>query len=245
MKRVGITGQSGFIGTHLAKYVMEREDTELIPFEDAFFADEARLRSFVRECDVIVHLAAMSRCNNEDELYVTNVGLVQQVIDAIEAERVKPLVMFASSTHETRDTAYGRAKLEGRTRFAAWAKRNGASFVGFIFPNVYGPGARVHYASFIANFAWELQHGEVPKIQVDALMSLKYIGNLCAFIGNHFDDLGISRLEVPRDIQLKVTDILALFRLFKMIPDVACEILDKEDNNMRNLYTTFIAYRDM
>lgn len=245
MKRVGITGQSGFIGTHLAKYVMRREDTELVPFEDSFFADEERLRSFVRECDVIVHLSAMSRCNNEDELYITNVGLVQQVIDAMETERVKPLVMFASSTHETRDTAYGRAKLEGRTRFAEWAKRNGASFVGFIFPNVYGPGARVHYASFIANFAWELQHGEVPKIQVDALMSLKYIDNLCAFIGNHFYDLGISRIEIPHDLQLKVTDILTLFRLFKMSPDVAREILTMDENNMRNLYNTFIAYRDM
>ena len=245
MKRIGITGQSGFVGTHLAKYVMKREDVELVPFEDVFFSDETRLRSFVRECDVIVHLAAMSRCNNENELYATNVRLVQQVIDAMEAESVKPLVMFASSTHETRDTAYGRAKLEGRTRFAAWARRNYASFVGFIFPNIYGPDARVHYASFIANFAWELQHGEAPTIQVDALMSLKYIGNLCVFIGNHFDDTGISRLEVPHDLQLKVTDILTLFRLFKMMPDVACKILGMEDNNMRNLYNTFIAYRDV
>ena len=38
MIRVGITGQSGFIGTHLAKYVMERDDAVLVPFEDAIDA---------------------------------------------------------------------------------------------------------------------------------------------------------------------------------------------------------------
>ena len=245
MIRVGITGQSGFIGTHLAKYVMERDDAVLVPFEDAFFSEEGMLRGFVKECDVIVHLAAASRMPSEDDLYNLNVGLVQKIIDAMGVEKVVPHVIFSSSTHETRDTAYGRAKLEGRKRFEAWAQKTGAAFTGFIFPNIYGPGARVHYASFIANFAWELQHGEVPKIQVDALMSLKYIGNLCVFIGNHFDDTGISRLEVPHDLQLKVTDILTLFRLFKTVPNVACEILAMEDNNMRNLYNTFIAYRDV
>lgn len=240
--KVGITGQSGFIGTHLADYVTQRADTELIPFEDGYFADMQKLRQFVRSCDVIVHLAAASRMPSEDELYNLNVGLVQQVIDAMESEKVTPLVMFSSSTHETRDTAYGRAKLECRKRFAAWAERNGASFVGFVFPNIYGPGARVHYASFIANFAWELQHDEEPKIMVDALMSLKYVGELCRFIGERFGESGIKRIEVPCDFQLKVSDILSLFRMFNIAPELVHNICG--DNNLKNLYTTFIGYRD-
>lgn len=241
MKRVGITGQAGFIGTHLAAYVTERADTELVPFEDAFFSDEAKLRAFVKQCDVIVHLAAASRMPSEDELYKLNVGLVQQVIDAMEAEKVTPLVMFSSSTHEVRDTAYGKAKLEGRKRFEEWARRNDASFVGFVFPNIYGPGARVHYASFIANFAWELQHGEEPKVLVDASIRLKYVANLCAFIGERFGFTGVERIEVPHDFELKVTDILALFRMFKDMPDVGQLI--GADNNVKNLYTTFLGYR--
>lgn len=241
MIKVGITGQAGFIGTHLAAYVTERADTELVPFEDVFFADEAKLRAFVRQCDVVVHLAAASRMPSDDELYKLNVGLVQQVIDAMEAEKVTPLVMFSSSTHEVRDTAYGKAKLEGRKRFESWAQRNGASFVGFVFPNIYGPGARVHYASFIANFAWELQHGEEPKVMVDALMRLKYVGNLCAFIGERFGFTGVERIEVPHDFELKVTDILTLFRMFKSLPEA--EKLIAVDNNVKNLYTTFLGYR--
>lgn len=240
--KVGITGQSGFIGTHLADYVTQRADTELIPFEDGYFADMQKLRQFVRSCDVIVHLAAASRMPSEDELYNLNVGLVQQVIDAMESEKVTPLVMFSSSTHETRDTAYGRAKLEGRKRFEDWARRNGASFVGFVFPNIYGPGARVHYASFIANFAWELQHGEEPKVLVDASIRLKYVGNLCAFIGERFAFRGVERVEVPWDFELKVTDILAIFRMFKEMPSDGMSQLLMEDNNLKHLYATFKSY---
>ena len=243
MKRIGITGQSGFIGTHLAAYVASRNDTELVPFDDSFFQDELRLREFVHDCDVIVHLAAASRMPNEEALYQLNVGLVQQVIDAMEVENVRPLVLFSSSIHEMRDTAYGRAKLEGRKRFEEWATRNGASFVGFVFPNIYGPGARVHYASFIANFAWELQHGEQPKMLVDASMTLKYVGDLCDFIGQHFTHVGIDRIEVPYDIKLKVSDILDLLRMFRQMQEHKLPLESTCENNLKNLYTTFLSYK--
>lgn len=241
--RIGITGQSGFIGTHLAAYVAKRHDAELVPFEDDFFTDESRLRSFVKSCDVVMHLAAASRMPSEQELYDLNVGLVKKVISAMEVENVTPLVMFSSSTHEVRDTAYGRAKLEGRMLFEAWARRHGAPFVGFVFPNIYGPGARVHYASFMASFAWEINHGETPKVMVDATLPLKFIGNLCEFIGSYFEHKGVSRIEVPFDMQMRVTDILSVFYMFSKISAADVKSALCFDNNLKNLYDTFASYR--
>lgn len=240
--RIGITGQAGFIGTHLARYVVERVDTELIQFEDVFFSDPLKLRSFVKKCDVLVHLAAASRMSSEDALYELNIRLVQQLIDAMEAEGVRPLVMFSSSTHETRDTAYGRAKKEGCARFEKWARCSGASFIGFVFPNVYGPGARVHYASFIANFAWELQHGEEPKVQVDSLIKLIYVKNLCRFIGDGFSYHGIGHVPVPEDMEVKVSDVLSIFRLFSAGVNASC--IDG-NSNLYNLYTTYSSYKSI
>lgn len=244
MIRVGITGQAGFIGGHLARYISDRDGTELIPFEDGFFEDESQLRQFVKSCDVIIHLAAASRMPSERELYELNVGLVKKVIAAMEVENAKPLVMFSSSTHEVRDTAYGRAKLEGRMLFEAWAKRNNASFVGFVFPNIYGPGAKVHYASFIANFAWEINHGETPKVMVDAMLPLKYVGNLCEFIGSYFAYCGVARVEVPYDMQLKVSDVLSIFNMFSKMPVRDIESSLSFDNNLKSLYCTFASYAD-
>lgn len=239
MTKVGITGQSGFVGSHFASYVNDSEGLELVPFEDAFFADETKLREFVRQCDVIVHLAAMSRCPSEDELYATNVGLVKQLIAAMEAENVTPHVMFASSVHEERDTAYGRAKKEGRRLFEEWATRTGAAFTGFIFVNVYGPGARPFYCSFVANFCYQLNHGEEPTIQIDATMRMIYIKNLCRFVFSHVDDKGVPKIPVPWDFEKKVSEILEIFRGFQK-----GQLPDANDANSGNLYETYISYRD-
>ena len=49
MKRIGITGQSGFVGTHFAEYVRGSHEMTLVPFEDSFFSNTATLRAFVSQ----------------------------------------------------------------------------------------------------------------------------------------------------------------------------------------------------
>ena len=65
MIKVGITGQAGFMGTHLFNFLGLKNDVERIPFEDEYFEDKDSLQNFVSNCDVIVHLAAMNR--HEDQ----------------------------------------------------------------------------------------------------------------------------------------------------------------------------------
>ena len=61
MIRVGITGQSGFVGTHLFNAFSQNSEFKCIPFEDEYFTNDEKLRNFVRSCDVIFHLAALVR----------------------------------------------------------------------------------------------------------------------------------------------------------------------------------------
>ena len=151
MIRVGITGQPGFVGSHLYNLLGTMpEEFERIPWEDAFFADPAGLREFVRSCDAIVHLAAMNRHPDPGVIYDTNVRLVRQLIDAMEAEKVTPHVLFSSSIQEERNNPYGDSKKEGRRLFQEWAERAGGQFTGCIIPNVFGPYGRPHYNSVAA-----------------------------------------------------------------------------------------------
>ena len=55
MLKIGISGQPGFMGTHLYNFLGLEDDIERIPFEDTFFDDETSLRNFVKDCDVIFH----------------------------------------------------------------------------------------------------------------------------------------------------------------------------------------------
>ena len=109
MLKIGITGQPGFMGTHLYNFLGMKDNIERIPFEDSFFDDGAALRKFVKECDVIFHLAAMNRHPDMQVIYDTNVRLVKQLIAAMEAEKVTPHVIMSSSTQEERDNLYGKS----------------------------------------------------------------------------------------------------------------------------------------
>ena len=243
--RVGITGQAGFVGTHLFNTLgLTPEKFERVPFEDAFFAGEDALRTFVRRCDVIVHLAAVNRCPSDDELFTTNLQLVDQLIAAMTAEQVRPHVLFTSSSQETRDNAYGRSKREGRERFERWALANGARFTGLVVPNVFGPFGRPFYNSFVATFAHQLTHGETPVIQQDASIPLIDVISLCRFIVGQIESGGgKQRIEVPADCTRRVSEVLHLFQHYTegylkagVVPDLS----DRNDLNLFNAFRSFI-----
>ena len=216
MIRLGITGQAGFIGTHLYSLAGTRPDTfERVPFEDAFFEDEAKLRAFVRSCDAIVHLAAVNRHPDPQVLYETNIALVDKLIRAMEAEQVTPHVLFASSTQEARENLYGASKRAGRALLDAWARRSGAKFTGCIIPNVFGPYGRPGYNSVVATFCHQLTHGEMPHIDVDGELRLIYVGDLCQTFLKLIEE-GKDALEfrVPYTGTRKVSELLAAFKRY-------------------------------
>ncbi|HRZ77451.1 MAG TPA: NAD-dependent epimerase/dehydratase family protein, partial [Bacteroidales bacterium] len=62
MIRVGITGASGFIGSHLRRYLgYFGEDIQVVEFIREWFDEPSAMDAFVLSCDVIVHLAAVNR----------------------------------------------------------------------------------------------------------------------------------------------------------------------------------------
>ena len=179
MIKIGITGQSGFIGTHLYNNLgLHPETFERIPFQDDFFQHKEKLQTFVKSCDAIVHLAAMNRHGDPQVIYDTNISLVQQLIDACEATGARPHILFSSSTQEERDNLYGKSKKEGRELLAQWAQRNKAAFTGLVIPNVFGPFGNPYYNSVVATFCHQLTHNEQPHIEMDGELKLIYVGEL-------------------------------------------------------------------
>lgn len=243
--RVGITGQAGFVGTHLYNTLGLSPDLyDRIPFEDSFFEDSEALRDFVKQCDAIVHLAAMNRHPNPQVIYDTNLRLNRDLIDAMEAEGVRPHVLFSSSTQESLDNPYGRSKAEGRRLLEEWAARSGGAFTGLVVPNVYGEFSKPNYNTFVATFADQLIRGERPVVQVDANIKLIHVGSLCRFIISQLGESGVRRVDVPWDFERKVSDILALFESYKALYYEQGIIPALRDVNDVNLFNTFRSYID-
>jgi len=217
MMRIGVTGQNGFIGYHVLQRLKLHSDAySIIPFERDFFDDEWKLQKFVSSCDAIIHLAAMNR-GDEQVVYDTNITLVKKLIDAMEHANVKPQILFSSSTQETRGNKYGNSKKEGASLFEAWATKNNAIFSRFIIPNVFGPFGKPFYNSVTGTFSYQLTHNDIPKIFVDAEITMIYVGDLAKEFVAHIGDRRSSTVYPNPVTQITVTRLLQKLEQFKEI----------------------------
>ena len=247
MIRIGITGQVGFIGTHLYNFLGLKQDNVIrIPFEDRFFGDSVLLEDFVRQCDAIVHLAALNRHNDQQVIYNTNIDLVKRLILAMENAKVRPHVLFSSSTQEERENLYGRSKREGRELLAQWAEMNDAPFTGFLIPNVFGPFGNPYYNSVVATFCHQLTHDESPRIEIDGQLKLIYIHELVKTI---YDSISrkISQKEfrVTHTAEINVSETLALLIRYRSdyFEKGIFPLLNSAFET--NLFNTFRCYMDI
>jgi UDP-2-acetamido-2,6-beta-L-arabino-hexul-4-ose reductase len=119
MRKIGITGQNGFVGYHLYQTLnLYKEEFSLIDFERSFFEDYTALDNFVSKCDVIVHLAALNRHNDPEVIYGINIDLVKKLVISLERTQSKAHVIISSSIQEERDNLYGKSKKVGRLMLA-------------------------------------------------------------------------------------------------------------------------------
>lgn len=249
MKKIGITGQKGFTGSYLYNTIsLLKDEFELIPFEKSFFENEFQLQEWVKQCDTIVHLAAMNRHADPQVIYDTNIELVNQLIDALEKTSSTPQIIFSSSTQEERDNPYGRSKSEGRNRLAAWAEKQGGKFAGLIIPNVFGPFGKPFYNSFIATFCHQLCHNNQPHIDTDSLVKLIYVDELAKEIvqairtGMHHPDY-----RVAHTAEYPVSQILTQLNVFKqqyLENGILPHLPDKFSIDLFNTFRSYIPMQD-
>ncbi len=243
--KVGITGQSGFIGSHLTYNLrLKPDEIELIPFHKEYFQDIKKLENFVSKCDCIVHLAAMNR-GDENVLVKCNIDLVTDLITAIENKNHKPHIIFSSSNQERNDSAYGTSKKEGRRLFEDWSAKTGGKFTGLTIENVFGAFGVPFYNSVVATFCYQLTHDEEPSINVDAALNLIYVDDLAENIykvicGNDEASEKMGPVAVR-----KVSEVLAKcveFRDGYLNGNVIPELSNDFDIALFNTFRSYLEY---
>ena len=244
MKKIGITGANGFIGRHLHNTLSHHKNFRLIHFQREFFKDESKMDDFVKNCDVIVHLAGLNRSNDENIIYNINVGLTEILISSLERTKTKPHTIFASSTQENMDNSYGKSKEKARLKLKDWSILNKSIFTGLIIPNVFGAFGSPFYNSFISTFSHQLVNNESPVIIKDLDVKLIYIDELISDIiyiidnpvNNHF-------LQIKHTENKKVSEVLELLKSFKVMYIDNGQIPKVELNSFElNLFNSFRSH---
>lgn len=247
MKRVGITGQNGFVGYHLYQTLkLNTNEFTLIDFNRRFFEDEEALDAFVSQCDVIVHLAALNRHNDQEVIYEMNTGLVKKLVGSLDRTQSNAHVIISSSTQEERDNPYGKSKKEGRMMLSDWANRAGGRFTGMVIPNVYGPFGHPYYNSVVATFCHQVSHHETPKIEVDGQLKLIYVGELVEEIAKSIrSEDNTHELILPHTAEAKVSEILNLLQHYKQVYQEKGEFPTINNNFEHKLFNTYRCYMDI
>ncbi len=245
--KIGITGQNGFIGYHLAQTILHRQqDYTLVPFQKPFFEDEVQLDGFVTSCDVLVHLAAVNRASSDQEVYDSNIKINTALKEALIRSGFNGHLIFASSSQEDSASLYGRAKKESREFLEGALATLGGKFTGIIIPNVFGPFCRPNYNSFIATFCDKILQKETPEVINDATVPLIYVGNLVDQIWSLVQDQSEEKLRrILADVDIKVSEVLALLNGFNERYIKANTIPVFNNSFELQLFNTFRSYIDV
>lgn len=242
---IGITGKIGFVGSHLENRLRREADLTVLPFEDSYYEDIAKLEKFVSQADVIVHLAGVNR-DEPDVIYNKNIELMQKLLDAADKTGNKPYILFSSSTQIERDNPYGKGKLAAMKLLEKWCSENDASAVSMVVPNVFGDNGRPFYNSVVATFCHQVANGQTPKIDVDGELSMIYINYLVddmhSLIREARAGYSVEYIK-PRIEGIKVSQILALLERFESFYTAGMTVETHTDFE-RDLYNTFITYMD-
>lgn len=244
MKKIGITGQNGFVGNHLYQTLNLQKDLfELIDFKREYFENNQQMDEFVSNCDVIVHLAALNRHNDPNEIYNRNTGLVNSLIASLERTNSKPHVIISSSTQEERDNIYGKSKKEARESLSNWANKSNSIFTGMIIPNVFGPFGNPFYNSVVATFCHQITRNEQPKIDVDGQLKLIYVGDLVTEIIEAINqNINNHACLIEHKADIKVSEILNYLNIFKETYQAKGEIPQLNSKFEFQLFNTFRCY---
>ena len=250
MLKIGITGQNGFIGSHLFNTLgLYPEEYLLVKFERHFFNDNSLMDEFVNQCDVIIHLAAINRHTDSQVLNETNVHLVKTLIESLIRNKTHPHVLFSSSTQEKNDSPYGNSKREGRLLLEQWAKDHSGILTALIIPNIFGPFCLPNYNSVVATFCDKISKGEETFINTDSSVKLLYVGDLvysiCELVKNTPSKASLNTEYIGFSKEILISDLHEKIVKFKMdYQDKSIIPLLVDDFELK-LFNTFRSYIDL
>ena len=151
--KISVTGSEGFLGKSLINII--GEEYEVIKFDrkkNNLF-DPKSLQSFLKDADVVIHLASVNR-DNDYNLFKTNFLGTAGLLEGIVKYAPKAKIIFSSSFQVYNSkNAYALSKKLAEEAIVSFSRIYGVKSIIFRISNIYGPGGKQFYNSVIATFA--------------------------------------------------------------------------------------------
>ncbi len=240
--KVLVTGANGFIGKNLCVTLRRLADVEVLAYD----LDQTRetFDTFLREADVVIHLAGVNRPKEISEFQTGNTVFTEDLLEQLKALGRATPIFLASSTQAALDNPYGASKRAAEDAVLAYHRATGAPVFIYRLANVFGKWCRPNYNSAVATWCHNIARG-LP-IQVrdrEATVTLVYIDDVVQTI------LAVLRGEVqPSEAPLSVTpaytrtlgEITELLYAFHDEPQTL-NVPNQQDDFTKKLYATYLS----
>jgi len=179
--KVGITGESGFLGSNLVKYLEQRKQYEIVKskYRMEYIAN---LENFVMYSDIVIHLAGK---NKGSDLEIINNNLINTKNLLDYCLRWEKPIIIAGADYK-KDDAY-RASKDTIDMLCKSYSYVGLDSVVLNIPKVFGLGCRPNYNSFVTTLIHAAANDRLDE-QVKFIknmneeLELIHVNDLCAII---------------------------------------------------------------
>lgn len=252
--KILITGANGFIGKNLVAELenIRQEKTKKYPlvFPLTLYTytretDPSLLEDYIKECDVVFHLAGINRPEKEEEFQTGNADFTALLLEKLKFYNNKATVLFTSSIQSSLDNPYGNSKREAEELLLAHGRDTGAKVLIYQLPNVFGKWCRPHYNSVIATFCHNIaNHQEIVVNDKETVLQLVYIDDvvkefISALYHQEHTEGQFSYIPTMHKVRLgEVADLLCSFRESR----TNLEIPNLGDGFVKDLYSTYLSY---
>jgi len=248
MLRVLVTGDRGFIGRNLTARLRLLEDFDLFLYD--IDSDEADLRVWLGQADVVFHLAGVNRPQNVEDFETGNAGFTHQICDILRQSGRAPRLVMSSSIQAELDNPYGVSKRRAEESLRAFSKETGAPVSIYRLKNVFGKWCRPEYNSVTATFCHNIARDlpvsisdplrEIDLIYVDDIVDT-FIGELSSTPGVASSESEYAFKEISPSYRITLGELAGRIQAFHemkhtlMVPDFSQRF-------NQCLYATYLSY---
>lgn len=243
MKNILITGANGFIGTNLAAAFREIKTKTLFLYD--INDTPEKLEEYVKQAQIIYHLAGINRPKEESEFITGNLGTLETVIQLCEKYNKVPVVL-ASSIQAEHGNPYGISKKRAEEALMKYGMDNDVKVYVFRLKNVFGKWCRPNYNSAVATFCHNIANGlPITVSDRENVVNLVYIDDIVEKFVRLSDASYQDKVKYFHDIDVsysktlgEIVDLLYKFKTSRetlLLPNMECEFEKK-------LYSTYLSY---
>ncbi len=245
---IAVTGGDGFLGSYLVNALQKKGIfPHLFDINKNSLFDIETMKDFVKEKDIIFHLAGANRDTDSNLVKVNTLGTMGLLEAMVKHGKKGAKIIFASSfqvykptkedspvdenTTPSPTSVYGISKYSAEKLIVNYSETKDIKGIVFRFSNLYGAGGKPFYNSVIATFLELIKEGKVLTINGSGEQKRDFL-----FVADAVDallkviDYSPERLEIFNICSGKLTSLNEIIDFLKMpVKDKKIEVSYNKD----------------